>query len=263
MVHTSLTMHPLDLVELDSLEILVIIDNELDPISPCPNPSVVQTGSLRDIAIASEPPSSPRAEAIREFRMDSICCSAHGLSLMITGTKGDTMRTILFDTGPEEAAFERNAKRLKADLAKIEMIRLSHWHRAHSGGMLQVLRMIDEARAGHQSQLPPVSVDLHPDRPMYSGIKVPDVPPFSMEADPTFEEIEQVGGKVVKSDQPHTVLDDMFLVSGEIPRVTEYERGLKFGTRLRSLEKGWEDDSLMKDERLLMCKVKGICSTTL
>ncbi|EME42773.1 hypothetical protein DOTSEDRAFT_73530 [Dothistroma septosporum NZE10] len=246
-----------NLVELDSVEVLVIIDNELDPISQCPNPAVQQTGSLKDIAIASKPPAESRAGAIREFRMEDICCSAHGLSLMITATQGDQQHTILFDTGPEESAFERNAKRLRADLAKIETIQLSHWHRDHSGGMLRTLRMIDEAKIVAGSLLPPVIVDLHPDRPMYSGIKVPDIPPFSMEADPTFEEIEGVGGKVVKSDQPHTVLSDMFLVSGEIPRVTPYEKGLKFGTRLRSLEKGWEDDSLMKDERLLMCKVKG------
>lgn len=40
---------------------------------------------------------------------------------------------MLFDVGPEEAAFERNATRLGAALGKVEVIHLSHWHRDHSG----------------------------------------------------------------------------------------------------------------------------------
>jgi 7,8-dihydropterin-6-yl-methyl-4-(beta-D-ribofuranosyl)aminobenzene 5'-phosphate synthase len=42
-------------------------------------------------------------------------------------------RTVLFDTGPEELLWELNAKRLDPDLASIEVIHLSHWHRDHSG----------------------------------------------------------------------------------------------------------------------------------
>jgi metal-dependent hydrolase (beta-lactamase superfamily II) len=50
-----------------------------------------------------------------------------------TGTKGDVSHSVLFDAGPEEDAWERNAKRLRADLASVEVIQLSHWHRDHSG----------------------------------------------------------------------------------------------------------------------------------
>ena len=247
-----------NLVELDSVEILVIIDNELDPISASPNPGVIQSGNLKDIAWREEPQQpDPDSEPFREAKMENICCSAHGLSLMITGTRGDQKHTILFDTGPEERAFELNANRLRADVGSIETIQLSHWHRDHSGGMLRVLSMIDEARqkAGTASS-PPVVVDLYPDRPFMRGVKAPSVGmTIALGKDPTFEEIEAAGGKVFKSDQSHTVLDDMFLISGEIPRVTPYEKGLKYGVRLQ--DKAWVDDTLMKDERLLMCKVKG------
>lgn len=253
-------MAPLDLLELDTLTITAIIDNELDPISPSPNAAVQQSGNLKDIALKGRKlQQNERGGALAEFRMDEICCSAHGLSLLITGTKGDQKHTILFDTGPEEAAWERNAKRLKADIAPIEVIQLSHWHRDHSGGMLKVLEMISAARKEQQSTLAPVSVDLHPKRPMYSGMWPPSVPgPLSFESDPTFEQIEGLGAKVAKSHQPHTVCDGMFLVSGEIPRVTEYEKGLKFGVRYHNDEKGWEEDWKMPDERLLMCKLKGM-----
>ena len=48
-------------------------------------------------------------------------------------TKGDQKHAVLFDAGPEEDAWERNVKRLRSDLASVEVIQLSHWHRDHSG----------------------------------------------------------------------------------------------------------------------------------
>lgn len=242
----------INLVELDSLEILVIVDNELDPISPCPNDAVQQFGSLKDIGLNGAPITSSRGGAKREMRMDGICCSAHGLSLMITGIKGDQRHTLLFDTGPEEHVWERNAKRLEADVGLIETVHLSHWHRDHSGGMLKVLEMIKSARGPTDAD---VSVDLHPARPDYRGFMAME--PVSMEADPTFEEITTAGGKVAKSSQAHAVLDDMFLISGEIPRETAYEVGLKRGIRYDASKGCWEDDKLIRDERFVMCKLKG------
>lgn len=53
-----------------------------------------------------------------------------------TATKGDVKHSVLFDTGPEEEAWERNVKRLRADLSRVELIQLSHWHRDHSGWFL-------------------------------------------------------------------------------------------------------------------------------
>lgn len=255
-------MADLELLELDSLEIVVIIDNELDPISASPNPDIQQGGNLKDIGIANGPITDIRnrnQDDVCEVRMDKVCCSAHGLSLMITGTANGKQHTILFDTGPEESAWERNAKRLNVDPAPIEVIQLSHWHRDHSGGMLQVLRMINEARkdshpSGGGGQ-EPVMVDLHPARPAFRGTHRPGLPILSLEVDPSFEAIEACGGKVSKNDQAHTVLDRMFLVSGEIPRVTSYEKGLKGGVKFNGKE--WEEDLMIKDERLLMCKVKG------
>ncbi|KAK0906968.1 hypothetical protein LTR91_015422 [Friedmanniomyces endolithicus] len=257
------------LVELDSLEILVVVDNEygipsyvtrkcttnsslgsLDPISPCPNPAVQQSGSLKDLGInGSSITTNDRGDAKKELRMDSICCSAHGLSLLITGVVGNKRHTMLFDTGPENRIFELNAQRLRAPLGDIEAIHLSHWHRDHSGGMLKVLEMA--GAAGAKS----ISVDLHPDRPDYRGIIA--MAPISMEADPTFEEIEKAGGRVEKHGEAHGVLENCFMVSGEIPRVTKYELGLKRGIRFAKETGKWEEDTLIKDERYLMCKLKG------
>jgi hypothetical protein len=99
-------------------------------------------------------------------------------------------------------------------------------------------------------------VDLHPDRPAYRGIALPERI-ISLEADPEFEEMTGAGAVVDKQSKPHTVLDDFFLVSGEIPRVTPYETGLKYAVRYDPKENEWYSDELIQDERSLICNLKG------
>lgn len=71
------------LVEIDSLDITVIVDNELDVMSPPPPNTVQATGLLGNIALESPYILHDRGEASKELRMSSICCAAHGLSIMI------------------------------------------------------------------------------------------------------------------------------------------------------------------------------------
>lgn len=80
---------------------------------------------------------------------------------------------------------------------------------------------------------------------------------ISFEPDPTFEEIEAAGGSVDRQDDVHTVLDNLFLISGSIPRVTSYETGLKGAMRFDRDENDWFSDEQIADERFLMCNVKG------
>lgn len=162
---------------------------------------------------------------------------------------------MLFDVGPEEDAWERNAKRLSTDLATIKRIQLSHWHRDHSGGMLRAISMVKSAQRNFSSSSS-LPIDLHPDRPDYRGFMAGPTP-ISMQADPSFEEMTDLGATLDKHKNAHTVLDDMFLVSGEIPRVTNYETGVKNGIRFSSSSQKWEKDEEIKDERFLVVNLKG------
>ena len=96
-------MAPISLVELDQLEILVILDNEVDPISKYTNEDVVVTNRFIDFAIGSPHRPADRGDGCRELRMSSLCCGAHGLSLMIVRSqrirrhvvKADMLRRLL------------------------------------------------------------------------------------------------------------------------------------------------------------------------
>lgn len=121
--------------------------------------------------------------------------------------------------------------------------------------MLKVIRMIKEAKVASGLPSQDVAIDLHPVRPEYRGFLAGRTSTaISLEADPTFEEIEAAGGTVEKSDATHTVLDDMFLISGEIPRNTSYETGMRNG--IQWMNGAWIPDELITDERLVMCNVK-------
>jgi 7,8-dihydropterin-6-yl-methyl-4-(beta-D-ribofuranosyl)aminobenzene 5'-phosphate synthase len=120
--------------------------------------------------------------------------------------------------------------------------------------MLKAIHMITEAK--RLANLPdPVVVDLHSARPDYRGFQAPTCI-VSLEADPSFEEVMALGAKLVKADVAHAPMGNMFLVSGEIPRVTSYELGIRWGKRFIKAESKWIDDTLMLDERFLMCNLK-------
>ncbi|KAF7717217.1 Uncharacterized protein PECH_007493 [Penicillium ucsense] len=245
----------LNLQEVDSLEAIVIIDNELDPMSPPAPETVGVSGNMRTIGLHSKHPLTDRGGADSEMRMEDICCAAHGLSILVTATKGEKKHAMLFDAGPEEDIWERNVRRLKPNLASVEAIQLSHWHRDHSGGLGRAIRMINSEKQLNGSS-DKVILDLHPDRPCYRGIGFPERI-VSLEADPTFEELNAAGAAIHKSKEPHTLLDDMFLVSGEIPRLTSYETGAKFAVRYLPDEDDWVSDELITDERFLACNLRG------
>ena len=70
------------LIEIDSLEVQVIVDNELDPISKYIEP-VTAYGNLAHVGLKAPAVTDERGDNIRELKMENICCGAHGLSLLI------------------------------------------------------------------------------------------------------------------------------------------------------------------------------------
>ena len=113
----------------DKVEIRILVDNATDMLSSNPPFVESESGYLNR----------------RGFKVSSarcLCCAVHGLSCLITVHRGDTRHTVLFDTGPEDYAFERNTTRLGADLGTVESIVLSHGHWDHSGAMFLALNAI-------------------------------------------------------------------------------------------------------------------------
>lgn len=122
---------------------------------------------------------------------------------------------------------------LQIDLSLVDRVVLSHWHRDHSGGILRFLKLRKEATT-QDPHVKPVTVDLHPSRPTARGIA--PGPTFDKVAvrlphDPTFQEIQAEGGQVETKDEARAIQGGTVFVSGEIPRITEWETGILGGMR--------------------------------
>jgi 7,8-dihydropterin-6-yl-methyl-4-(beta-D-ribofuranosyl)aminobenzene 5'-phosphate synthase len=222
----------------DRVEILVIVDNVTDNLSSVPGEVENEWPRLRK-------------RGIHELSGQCLCCGAHGLSCAITAWRGDRSHTLLFDTGPEASVFERNVERLGFDVGMVQGIVLSHGHWDHCGAMLCALDMI-RAKNGGQ----PVPTYMHPDMYRRRAVKTRDGTMWPFEDVPTAAMLEQHGARVMQSGEAQLILDDLFFISGEIPRVTEFETGLPGHYRRTKDGSGWEADPLLMDERFVAMRVK-------
>jgi 7,8-dihydropterin-6-yl-methyl-4-(beta-D-ribofuranosyl)aminobenzene 5'-phosphate synthase len=222
----------------DRIEILVLVDNVTDSLST--TPEFVETEFRRVVRRGG-----------RVLSGSCLCCGAHGLSCAITAWRGQTSKTLLFDTGPDVAVFERNVERLGFDISTVDGMVLSHGHWDHGGAMLRALDMILASNGGR-----PIPVYMHPGMYWTRATRSLDGSMVRFEDVPTAKALEAHGGRVVHSTTAQTVLDDLFFVSGEIPRVTPFETGLPNQHRLRD-DGSWEPDPLIIDERFVAVDVEG------
>jgi 7,8-dihydropterin-6-yl-methyl-4-(beta-D-ribofuranosyl)aminobenzene 5'-phosphate synthase len=242
---------PDGVMQLDALEVLVVVDNETDTLSSV-DEGVPQVPEV--IHLAARTPTSRQYQGHDcKTVFDQLCCACHGLSVLITGRRGELRHTMLFDVGPYADLWLDNAGRLDVDLSSIEHVFLSHWHFDHSGGFPKVVAAIAAARAA--AGLTPPIVDLHPDRPDQRGILLPSGLMIMLPKEPSFEDIARAGGTIAASKEPHAICGGFFFGSGTINRVTDYETGLAGHHTFRGDE--GRPDPLIMDERFVAAYVRG------
>jgi 7,8-dihydropterin-6-yl-methyl-4-(beta-D-ribofuranosyl)aminobenzene 5'-phosphate synthase len=229
----------MSLVPVDRLEILVLVDNATDMLSSTP------------LHVESEAARLMR-RGVRMLASKCLCCAVHGLSCLVTAYRGDASHSVLFDTGPEDYSFERNVTRLGVDLGSVESIVLSHGHWDHAGAMLLALGMIRNRNGDRK-----IPYYAHPGMFRSRAVKLPNGTLRLMEDVPSVENLTSFGAEVVVTTEPQLLHENMFFVSGEVPRVTPYERGFPGQVCLMEDGRTWEPDELIMDERFLAINVTG------
>ena len=218
--------------QIDELEIFVLMDNVSDPFSRS-NEGTYWNESQYQSEIRKQ----------KEFCGADCCRACNGLSLFIQFNVNQKTHAILFDTGPDAGLIVDNAKRLGLDLTDVEAIVLSHGHFDHYGGTISALKAINK------TELP---VYLHPDVFIPRAFGEEELTHITYNL--TKNEIEQHGGKVIETTTPLSLFDNTLLLSGEVPRVTDYEKGMPDEFKLKGNE--WQSSPDVIDEQCLIFSLK-------
>ncbi len=223
----------------DALEVLVLVDNVTDALSTTGPGAVNETAQLL-------------AAGMTQMSGEAKCCAHHGLSLVLAARTGGRTRFMLFDAGPEAYAVTRNGGRLGVPFGSLEAVALSHGHWDHGGGLAEAVRLIHAANGGAR-----VPVHLNEGQLVSRANTLPGGGVLPYRDLPGPAELEREGAQVFLSPDARLLVDGLFYLSGEIPRVTAYEQGLPGHLRRAADGESWEPDPWLMDERYLAVHVKG------
>ncbi len=215
------------IIEADRIEILTLQDNYIE-ITAADNSSIVK-----------------RASNLRKGQIRNSVLAEHGFSAVVRITVNGKTRSLLFDFGFSEDGAAYNAKVLGVDMRGIEAAALSHGHSDHLGGFARMMHMI-----GRKD----IELVVHPSvfkKSRYLKI-TGEVKVYFPEF--TREMALKAGVKIVESSAPRLLLDGAALFLGEVPRRTEFEKGMP---NAYFCEEGAEQKDEIEDDASLVMNLKG------
>ena len=219
--------------EVDSVEIVSLVDNSVDFVSSVGRRDVEQVRKWVTKRLGEK--------WVRKYFQYPF--AEHGFSMLIRTFIDENSHSVLFDAGLGRTSVVDNAKRMGLNLTQIEAIALSHGHYDHFGGLQKIAEVIN------RKDLPIV---VHEDMFKTRGVANPD---GSIRKYPKFPKEDQVKpAKFVKTKKPRLLAEDTVLVTGEIPRKTDFEKGYP---QQRVLSNGqWQPDQWVWDDRALIVNAK-------
>jgi 7,8-dihydropterin-6-yl-methyl-4-(beta-D-ribofuranosyl)aminobenzene 5'-phosphate synthase len=220
----------------DSLSVTTLVDNVFDTFMP-------DQGPAHRVSAASRGKTAPSATMVGGLVPDQLIAE-HGLSLMLTVTKGDQTHHLLFDTGVSPGGMIGNMDRLQIDPRDIEAIVCSHGHFDHTAGFDGLIRRLGAVN---------LPVLLHPDfwnrrRVQLPGSEPREIPTTSRSA------LQGAGFTIIDERQPSFLFDNSVLVTGEVDRTSGYEPG--FPVQEAWHNDHWEPDPLVLDDQAVIVNVR-------
>ncbi len=230
----------LPLEPVDELSVLTVCDNVTDILLP-------DQGPAKRLPLAAMGRLAPLLDAptIVGGKAADVPLAQHGFSALVEIRKGSRVRRLLFDTGITPDGCAGNLRRLGKDPADIEAIVCSHGHFDHTTGLSGLIGQLG------RTNLP---VLIHPEAWARRRLAIPGGEPFEL---PTTSRraLEGVGFGVVEQRQPSFLYDRSVLITGEVDRVTGFEKG--FGIHQAWRGQSWEPDPLILDDQALIAHVAG------
>jgi 7,8-dihydropterin-6-yl-methyl-4-(beta-D-ribofuranosyl)aminobenzene 5'-phosphate synthase len=169
----------------------------------------------------------------------------HGFSVAIKLEVNGTEHRLLFDSGLNPLAASHNAEVLGLDLSYCELVVSSHGHIDHAGGLINIRKKMNEKRK--------IPLVLHEDAFIKRLVKFQDGRMINLPA-PIRSDLVQAGYNVVEKQSRSLWIEDSILVTGEIPRTNDFEKG--FPNHYSEVDGKMENDPLIKDDQAVILTIK-------
>ena len=182
----------------DKVEILILVDNYSDALLPG-----------RDEVVR---PKLAKKGVITE----KVPIAEHGLSLLITVHRNGQSHTMLLDSGYNPDTMMHNMEVLEVDPSVIEAVVVSHGHMDHTGGLKSLLKRIKKS----------IPFVVHADAFSRRFMDLPNNIRVQFPQVLTREDLQNTDVDLVELDSPMSLFEDSILVTGPVPRITSFEKGM-------------------------------------
>jgi 7,8-dihydropterin-6-yl-methyl-4-(beta-D-ribofuranosyl)aminobenzene 5'-phosphate synthase len=216
----SLTLQPVDAVE-----VTILVDNFMDVLLP--GASMVQRAPV----------------AWDTFEREQLMAE-HGLAVMVTIYRDGHSQSLLYDTGLGRNTLVHNMEVLGVNPQDFQAIVISHGHTDHHGGLAALLKKLGKRR---------IPLVIHPDAWLDRKMRFPTGKELHLPP-PSRADMEREGVEVLERRVPSLLINDAVLVTGQVERVTEFEKGAPGHYAQDGSE--WTDDRWIWDDQAIMVNVR-------
>jgi 7,8-dihydropterin-6-yl-methyl-4-(beta-D-ribofuranosyl)aminobenzene 5'-phosphate synthase len=220
-----MTNEQVTLLPVDTADVTILVDNSLDILMP--STEIAQ-----------------RAPLAYDWSEREQLLAEHGYSLLLTVQRDGHTASVLYDAGLGRNTVLHNMDILEVHANDLRAVILSHGHADHHGGLEGIFRRISRRK---------VPLVLHPDVWRERRIVFPTGVEIHMPP-PSHTDLDREGVDIIEEQGPSLLLDSAVLVTGQVERVTDFEKG--FPIQQARTDHGWEPDTWIWDDQAVVCHVK-------
>lgn len=209
----------------DIAEVTILVDNSSDILLP-------STEIVR------------RAPLVWDWSERDQLIAEHGYALLLTIHHNARIESLLYDAGLGRRTAIHNMDILGVRANELRTVVLSHGHADHHSGLEGLFQRVGRLR---------MPLVLHPDAWRERKIVFPTGNEIRMPP-PSRGDLDREGWEVVEERGPSLLLENTVLVTGQVERTTDFEKG--FPLQHARTRDGWEPDTWIWDDQAVVCHVK-------